>query len=124
MAKKKGKRRDAPSQKPKQLRDQLHKAEAGLHKAEAKRDKAQARVEALGIIADEIRAQLADIEKADAKAAAEPGSTGAPATEEGVEAKAEVKAEVKAEPTPTPTPKSKAPGQASPRRTRKAQPSA
>lgn len=122
MAKKKGKRRDAPAQKPKQLRDQLHKAEAGLHKAEAKRDKAQARVEALGIIADEIRAQLADIEKADAKAAAEPGSTGASATEEGLGVKAEAKAEVKAEPTPKP--RSKAPAQASPRRTRKAQPSA
>jgi hypothetical protein len=72
MAKKRGRSRATPAQEPKQLRKQLRKAEAGLHNAEAKRDKAQARVDAFGIIADEIRAQLADLERASTKAATEP----------------------------------------------------
>ncbi len=70
MAKKKGKQRESSGPGPKRLRKQFRKAEARLGKAVAKRDKAQARVEALGIIADEIRAQLADIDKAAAKAVA------------------------------------------------------
>ena len=114
MAKKKGKRRDAPAQKLKQLREQLHKAEAGLHTAEGKRDKAQARVEALGIIADEIRAQLADIEKADARAAGETGSTGVPPADEAAEVKAE----------PAPSTRSRRPASARPRRTPRAKPTA
>jgi hypothetical protein len=114
MANKKGKRRESPAPKPKQLREQLHKAEAGLHKAEAKRDKAQARVEALGIIADEIRAQLADIEKADAKSAAETRPTGVPPADEAADVITE----------PAPSAKSRRPAQGSPRRTRKAPPTA
>jgi hypothetical protein len=110
MAKKEGKRRDAPAQKPKHLREQLHKAEAGLHTAEAKRDRAQARVEALGIIADEIRAQLADIEKADAKGAATSGAK----AEQGQGVSTEVEAEPKPAQEPSAPPR--------PRRTRKAQP--
>ena len=82
MAKKKGKRRDASAPKPKALRKQLRKAEAELDKAVAKRDQAQARVEALSIIADEIRAQLADIDKAEAKAAA--AAADAPAADAAV----------------------------------------
>jgi hypothetical protein len=66
---KNGQRGDAPTRKPKGLRKQLHKAEADLAKAVAKRDKAQARVEAMSIIADEIRARLAEHEKATAKTA-------------------------------------------------------
>jgi hypothetical protein len=68
---KKRKRADAPVGKPKGLRKQLRKAEADLAKAVAKRDKAQARVEAMGIIADELRSQLADREKAKGSAASE-----------------------------------------------------
>jgi hypothetical protein len=68
MAKKKAARADASTTKPKRLRKRLRGAEAELAKADAKRDKAQARVEALAIIADEIRAQLADSEKTAAEA--------------------------------------------------------
>jgi hypothetical protein len=90
MAKKRGRSRATPAQEPKQLRKQLRKAEAGLHSAEAKRDKAQARVDAFGIIADEIRAQLADLERASTKAATEPADdaettpAGRPADGDGV----------------------------------------
>jgi len=63
---KKSRSRDKPAQKPKSLQKQLRKAEATLDKAVAKRDRAQARVDALSIIADEIRAQLAEVEKAKA----------------------------------------------------------
>ena len=70
MGKKKAAGGDASTTKPKQLRKRLRKTEAELAKAEAKRDKAQARVEALAIIADEIRAQLAESEKSEAEAAA------------------------------------------------------
>ena len=70
MGKKKAAGGDASTTKPKQLRKRLHKTERELAKAEAKRDKAQARVEALAIIADEIRAQLAESEKAAAAAEA------------------------------------------------------
>jgi hypothetical protein len=68
MAKKQVARGDASSTDPKRLRQRLRKAEAKLAKSEAKRDKAQARVEAFAIIADEIRAQLAESEKASAEA--------------------------------------------------------
>jgi hypothetical protein len=64
MAKKKSRGKDKPTPKPKSLRRQLRKAEAVLAKATAKRDKAQARVDAMSIIADELRAQLADVDKA------------------------------------------------------------
>jgi hypothetical protein len=64
MAKKKGRSKGKPAQKPKSLQKQLGKAEDTLDKAVAKRDRAQARVDALSIIADEIRAQLAEVEKA------------------------------------------------------------
>ncbi len=64
MAKKRATRRDAGSAKPKQLRKRLRKAEDQLQDAQTKRDRAQARVDALSIIADEIRAQLAEIEQA------------------------------------------------------------
>ena len=63
MAKKKGRSKERPAPKPKSLHKQLRKAEAALQKAAAKRDRAQARVDALSIIADEIRAQLAEVEK-------------------------------------------------------------
>ena len=64
MAKKERARKGASTTKPKKLRKQLRKAEVGLAKAQTKRDRAQARVEALSIIADEIRAQIAESEKA------------------------------------------------------------
>ncbi len=60
-------RRSAGTSAPptsKQLRKRLRKAEDQLLDASAKRDRAQARVEALSIIADELRAQLAEAEKA------------------------------------------------------------
>ncbi len=66
MAKKRA-TRDAGSAKPKQLRKRLRKAKDQLQQAQTKRDRAQARVEALSIIADEIRAQLAEIEQAEAQ---------------------------------------------------------
>ena len=65
MAKKKGRSKDKPAQKPKSLQKQLRQAEAALHKAMAKRDRAQARVDAHAIIADEIRARLAEAQKAE-----------------------------------------------------------
>ncbi|CAN5634251.1 hypothetical protein BH23CHL8_BH23CHL8_22940 [soil metagenome] len=49
---------------PKRLREQLRKADAKVARARDKRDRAQARVEALGIIADEIRATLTEVQKA------------------------------------------------------------
>ena len=64
MAKKKAAGRDAGSSRPKQLRKRLRKAESQLLDATAERDRAQARVEALAIIADEVRARLAEGEKA------------------------------------------------------------
>jgi hypothetical protein len=118
MARKKGGSRAVPAQEPKRLRKQLHKAEAGLHKAEAKRDKAQARVDAFGIIADEIRAQLADLEKASAKEAAAPKEQaetqagGKAADGDGVEPAPEAAPRQNGGPTP-PRP---------PRRARKTQP--
>ena len=65
MAKKRGARRDASTAKPKQLRKRLRKAEDQLEDARAKRDRAQARLDALAIIADEIRAQLAELGEAE-----------------------------------------------------------
>lgn len=65
MPKKGSARRDADSTRPKGLRKRLRKAEDQLQDAQAKRDRAQARVEALSIIADEIRAQLAEADQAD-----------------------------------------------------------
>ncbi len=64
MPKKRATRGDTGRTKPKQLRKRLHKAEGQLQAAEAKRDRAQARVDALSIIADEIRSQLAEVEGA------------------------------------------------------------
>ena len=64
MGKKKAAGRDARVSTSKQLRKRLRKAEDQLLDASAKRDQAQARVEALSIIADELRTQLAEAEKA------------------------------------------------------------
>ena len=64
MPRKRSARDDAEASKPKQLRKRLRKAEDQLDDAQLKRDRAQARVEALSIIADEIRAQLAEADKA------------------------------------------------------------
>ena len=64
MASTRAVRRDARISTSKQLRKRLRKAENQLLDASAKRDRAQARVEALSIIADELRAQLAEAEKA------------------------------------------------------------
>jgi hypothetical protein len=72
MPKKRDARRDTGSAKPKELRKRLRKAEEQLQDAQTRRDRAQARVDALSIIADEIRAQLADLERASTKAATEP----------------------------------------------------
>ena len=70
MAKRKGARKGGHISRPKQLRKRLRKAEAQLVEAAADRNKSQARVEALAIIADEIRAQLAEAERATAGAEA------------------------------------------------------
>ena len=72
MAKKRDARRDSGTAKPKQLRKRLRKAEDQLQHAVTKRDRAQARVDALSIIADEIRAQLAEVEPAEGGAKAKP----------------------------------------------------
>ncbi len=64
MASTRAVRRYARISTSKQLRKRLRKAENQLLDASAKRDRAQARVEALSIIADELRAQLAEAEKA------------------------------------------------------------
>lgn len=69
MARKRSAQADAETSKPKQLRKRLRKAEDQLADAVSKRDRAQARVEALSIIADEVRAQLADADKAAEEAA-------------------------------------------------------
>jgi hypothetical protein len=84
MARKRSAREDADTSKPRQLRKRLRKAEDQLADAVQKRDRAQARVEALGIIADEIRAQLAETEQAaDAEQGATSGAEpGAPARRE------------------------------------------
>jgi len=96
MAKKRGARRDASQAKPKQLRKRLRKAEDQLEDARAKRDRAQARLDALAIIADEIRAQLAELGEADDVPADGPVDTGeqpaeATAAEPASEASAEKK---------------------------------
>ena len=70
MAKRKAARNGGHISKPEQLRKRLRKAEARLVKAEAKRDKAQARVEALAIIADEMRAQIVEAGRVTAAAEA------------------------------------------------------
>jgi hypothetical protein len=72
MPRKRSAREETDSSKPRQLRKRLRKAEDQLADAVQKRDRAQARVEALSIIADEIRAQLADAEKAAEDAAVSP----------------------------------------------------
>lgn len=79
MAKKERAPKRAGAAKPKKLHKKLRKAEANLATAKGKRDRAQARVEALSIIADEIRAQLAETEKAKsaAEAAAKPATASA-----------------------------------------------
>ena len=63
MPRKRSVREDAEASRPRQLRKRLRKAEDQLADAVQKRDRAQARVEALSIIADEIRAQLAEADK-------------------------------------------------------------
>jgi len=81
MAKKRGARREASPAKPKQLRKRLRKAEDQLEDARAKRDRAQARLDALAIIADEIRAQLAELGEAeDGQATADDAGATAEAT--------------------------------------------
>jgi hypothetical protein len=81
MPKKRASGKDAGSAKPKQLRKRLRKAEDQLQDAQTKRDRAQARVEALSIIADEIRAQLAELEKREQQVeAARAGSDDEPAS--------------------------------------------
>ena len=64
MPRKRSAQEEAEAGKPKQLRKRLRKAEDQLADAQMKRDRAQARVEALSIIADEIRAQLAEADEA------------------------------------------------------------
>ena len=118
MAKKRGARRDASQAKPKQLRKRLRKAEDQLEDARAKRDRAQARLDALAIIADEIRAQLAELGEADDVPADGPVDTGEqpaeataaePASEASAEKKpAEPKAKAKSR-TAKPTPKAAKP---------------
>jgi hypothetical protein len=63
MPRKRSVREDAEASPPRQLRKRLRKAEDQLADAVLKRDRAQARVEALNIIADEIRAQLSEADK-------------------------------------------------------------
>ena len=63
MPRKRSVREDAEASRPRQLRKRLRKAEDQLADAVLKRDRAQARVEALNIIADEIRAQLSEADK-------------------------------------------------------------
>jgi hypothetical protein len=65
MPRKRSVREDAEASRPRQLRKRLRKAEDQLADAVLKRDRAQARVEALAIIADEIRAQLVEADTAD-----------------------------------------------------------
>jgi hypothetical protein len=62
MPKDKRVRANSGPAKPKKLRKRLRKAEADLAKAQRERDEAVARVQALSIIADEVRAQLAEAE--------------------------------------------------------------
>jgi hypothetical protein len=78
MARKRSAREETDSSRPRQLRKRLRKAEDQLADAVQKRDRAQARVEALGIIADEIRAQLADAEKTEKPAPDDPPPARAP----------------------------------------------
>jgi len=88
MARKRSAAADAETSKPKQLRKRLRKADDQLADAVSKRDRAQARVEALSIIADEIRAQLADADKAAAgKAAEDQAAQGAAAAKAATAAK-------------------------------------
>lgn len=63
-AKKKAADRGTGASSSKQLRKRLRKAEVQLLDATAELAQAQARVEALSIIADEVRAQLAEARKA------------------------------------------------------------
>ena len=79
MAKKVRSRKGNGVVTPKRLRKQLRKADGQLHKAQAKRARAQARVEARSIIADEIRAQLADADKAARTTGAANAATSTPA---------------------------------------------
>ena len=76
MPKKRGSKRDGRGAKPKQLRKRLRKAGDQLGNAVAKRDGAQARVEALAIIADEIRAQLAELERSEPAETTDAASAG------------------------------------------------
>ena len=62
MAKKKASPASAEPASPKRLRRKLEKLEARQASASVKRDRAQARVDALAILADEVRAALAAAE--------------------------------------------------------------
>ncbi len=97
MAKKRSARRDPGTAKPKQLRKRLHKAEDQLQNTEAKRDRAQARVDALSIIADEIRAQLAEVEAVDQVAQADDA---AEQRQEAVSSESRSKSKAKSEAAP------------------------
>jgi chromosome segregation ATPase len=117
MPKKRAARRDTGSAKPKELRKRLRKAEDQLQDAQTRRDRAQARVEALSIIADEIRAQLAEAEKAherlaserDAAEAASPKSTADAAVSTKAPASTKSAAKPKSAARPKPAPVSEAP---------------
>jgi hypothetical protein len=109
MARRRSGQADADGSKPKQLRKRLRKAEDQLADAQLKRDRAQARVEALSIIADEIRAQLSEADAAAAKAsqagaAAKPTAkgksvAGSAATSAASAPKRPVRSAAKAKPT-------------------------
>jgi hypothetical protein len=62
MTKKKAARASVEAASPKRLRRKLEKLEARQASASVKRDRAQARVDALAILADEVRAALAAAE--------------------------------------------------------------
>jgi hypothetical protein len=70
MARKKTGGPDTGATSSRQLRKRLRKAEAQLLDATAELVRAQARVEALSIITDEVRAQLAEARKAAGSGAA------------------------------------------------------
>ena len=105
MPRKRSVRDEVEVSRPRQLRKRLRKAEDQLADAQQKRDRAQARVEALSIIADEIRAQLAEAEKAtvadaDDGAAGTKAAAGKPApTKKSAGARKPASASTPAEPT-------------------------
>ena len=78
MAKKGHARGNAEPASPKRLRRKLEKLEAQLAGANDKRDRAQARVDALAIMADEVRAAITAAQPAPAAPTVEAGSTAKP----------------------------------------------